>query len=49
VELGAGRLAAGIAFRTVADCFHGDDLGFTQALTAATVPFELALKPRNGT
>jgi SRSO17 transposase len=41
---------AGIAFRVVvADCFYGDNPGFTQALTAADVPFVVALKPRKGT
>jgi hypothetical protein len=33
----------------VADCFYGDNPGFTQALGAAGVPFVLALKPRKGT
>jgi hypothetical protein len=33
----------------VADCFYGDNSGFTQALGAAGVPFVLALKPRKGT
>jgi hypothetical protein len=33
----------------VADCFYGDNPGFTEALTAAKIPFVLALKPRKGT
>jgi hypothetical protein len=33
----------------VADCFYGDNPGFTDALTGAEVPFVLALKPRKGT
>jgi DDE superfamily endonuclease len=41
---------AGIRFQAVvADCFYGDNPGFTDALTAAKVPFVLALKPRRGT
>jgi hypothetical protein len=41
---------AGIRFQAVvADCFYGDNPGFTDALTAAKVPFVLALKPRKGT
>jgi DDE superfamily endonuclease len=41
---------AGIAFRAVvADCAYGDNPGFTDALTAANIPFVLALKPRKGT
>jgi hypothetical protein len=50
VELVQAARQAGIAFRAVvADCFYGDNPGFTQALTAAKVPFVLALKPRKGT
>jgi SRSO17 transposase len=49
-ELVGAAQRAGIAFRAVvADCFDGDNPGFTQALLAATVPFVLALKPRKGT
>jgi hypothetical protein len=33
----------------VADCFYGDNPGFTDALLAAEVSFVLALKPRKGT
>jgi DDE superfamily endonuclease len=41
---------AGIRFQAVvADCFYGDNPGFTDALGAAKVPFVLALKPRRGT
>jgi SRSO17 transposase len=41
---------AGVPFRAVvADCFYGDNSGFTDALVAAKVPFVLALKPRKGT
>src|SRR5918993_334642 len=50
VELVQAAHEAGIEFRAVvADCFYGDNPGFTQALTAAKVPFVLALKPRKGT
>jgi hypothetical protein len=41
---------AGIRFRAVvADCFYGDNPGFTDALLAEGIPFVLALKPRKGT
>jgi len=41
--------AAGIGFRAVvADCFYGDNTGFTQALGAAKVAYVLAVKPRKG-
>jgi hypothetical protein len=50
VELVQAARQAGIGFRAVvADCAYGDNPGFTQALTAAKVPFVLALKPRKGT
>jgi DDE superfamily endonuclease len=50
VELVAAAQQAGIGFRAVvADCFYGDNPGFTDALTAANIPFVLALKPRKGT
>jgi DDE superfamily endonuclease len=50
VELIQEARQAGIRFRAVvADCFYGDNPGFTDALTAAEVPFVLALKPRKGT
>jgi hypothetical protein len=50
VELVQAAQQAGIGFRAVvADCFYGDNPGFTDALTAAKVPFVLALKPRKGT
>jgi hypothetical protein len=50
VELVQAAQQAGIGFRAVmADCFYGDNPGFTQALTAAKIPFVLALKPRKGT
>src|SRR5206468_12761427 len=50
VELVQAARQAGIAFRAVvADCFYGDNPGFTDALTAANIPFVLALKPRKGT
>jgi SRSO17 transposase len=49
-ELVQSARAAGIPFRAVmADCAHGDNPGFTQALGAARAPFVLALKPRKGT
>jgi hypothetical protein len=50
VELVEAARQAGIRFRAVvADCFYGDNPGFTEALLAAKVPFVLALKPRKGT
>jgi SRSO17 transposase len=50
VELVHAAREAGIGFRAVvADCFYGDNPGFTDALTTAKVPFVLALKPRKGT
>jgi hypothetical protein len=50
VELIGAAQQAGVRFRAVvADCFYGDNPGFTQALLAAKVPFVLALKPRKGT
>jgi hypothetical protein len=40
---------AGIGFRAVvADCFYGDNTGFTEALGAAKVAYVLAVKPRKG-
>jgi SRSO17 transposase len=42
-----GRQPAGIGFQAVvAECFYGDNSGFTEALGAAKVRFVLALKPR---
>jgi SRSO17 transposase len=50
VELIQAAQQAGIGFRAVvADCFYGDNPGFTEALGAANIPFVLALKPRKGT
>jgi hypothetical protein len=50
VELVQAAQQAGIGFRAVvADCFYGDNPGFTEALVAAKVPFVLSLKPRKGT
>jgi hypothetical protein len=49
VELVQAAQQAGIAFQAVvADCFYGDNPGFTEALTAAKIPFLVALKPRKG-
>jgi hypothetical protein len=49
VELVQAARTAGIAFRAVvADCFYGDNVGFTQALGAAKVAYVLAVKPRKG-
>jgi hypothetical protein len=40
---------AGIGFRAVvADCFYGDNTGFTEALGAAKVAYVLAVKPHKG-
>jgi hypothetical protein len=48
-ELVQAARAAGIAFRAVvADCFYGDNVGFTEALGAAKVAYVLAVKPRKG-
>jgi hypothetical protein len=50
VELVQAARTAKVPFRAVvADCFYGDNPGFTHALLAAKVPFVLALKPRKGT
>jgi hypothetical protein len=50
IELVQAAQQAGIRFQAVvADCAYGDHPGFTDALTAAKVPFVLALKPRKGT
>jgi hypothetical protein len=50
VELVEAAHQAGIRFRAVvADCFYGDNPGFTDALVTAKVPFVVALKPRKGT
>jgi SRSO17 transposase len=47
IELVQAAHKAGIRFQAVvADCFYGDNPGFTDALVAAKVPFVLALKPR---
>ena len=49
VDLVEAARTAKISFRAVvADCFYGDNPGFTDALTAANAPFVLALKPRKG-
>jgi hypothetical protein len=49
VDLVEAARTAKIPFRAVvADCFYGDNPGFTDALTAANIPFVLALKPRKG-
>src|SRR5829696_8190848 len=46
VELVQAAREAGIGFRAVgADCFYGDNPGFTQALVTAKVPFVLASSP----
>jgi hypothetical protein len=48
-ELVEAARQAGIAFRAVvADCFYGDNEGFTAALGAARVAYVLAVKPRKG-
>jgi SRSO17 transposase len=48
-ELVQAARTVGIAFRAVvADCFYGDNEGFTQALGAAKVAYVLAVKPRKG-
>jgi DDE superfamily endonuclease len=48
-ELVNAARKAGIGFRAVvADCFYGDNVGFTQALGRAGVAYVLAVKPRKG-
>jgi hypothetical protein len=48
-ELVGAAQKAGIGFRAVvADCFYGDNVGFTEALGRAGVAFVLAVKPRKG-
>ena len=49
VELVGAARQAGIGFRAVvADCFYGDNPGFTEALGAARLAFVLAVKPSKG-
>jgi SRSO17 transposase len=49
VELVGAAQKAGIGFRAVvADCFYGDNTGFTEALGRAGVAYVLAVKPRKG-
>ena len=48
-ELIDAARTAGIAFRAVvADCFYGDNEGFTMALGRTKVAYVLAVKPRKG-
>jgi len=48
-ELVNAARKAGIGFRAVvADCFYGDNTGFTEALGQAGEAFVLAVKPRKG-
>jgi len=48
-ELVAAARAAKVPFRAVvADCFYGDNAGFTEALGRAGVAYVLAVKPRKG-
>ena len=48
-ELVAAARTAQVPFRVVvADCFYGDNDGFTEALGRAKVAFVLAVKPRKG-
>ena len=49
VQLVQAARQAQISFRAVvADCFYGDNEGFTQALGQAKVAYVLAVKPRKG-
>jgi hypothetical protein len=49
VDLLQAARQAGIGFRAVvADCFYGDNAGFTEALGRAGVAYVLAVKPRKG-
>jgi hypothetical protein len=48
-ELVQAARQAGIGFRAVvADCFYGDNTGFTEALGRASEAYVLAVKPRKG-
>jgi len=48
-ELIQAARTAGVSFRAVvADCFYGDNVGFTEALGRAGVAYVLAVKPRKG-
>jgi SRSO17 transposase len=48
-ELVSAAKQAQIPFRAVvADCFYGDNDGFTEALGRAGVAYVLAVKPRKG-
>jgi SRSO17 transposase len=49
VELVEAARAAGFSFRAiVADCFYGENATFEGALTAADLPYVVALKPSSG-
>jgi DDE superfamily endonuclease len=49
VDLLQAARQAGIGFRAVvADCFYGDNTGFTEALGRVSVAYVLAVKPRKG-
>ena len=49
VDLLQAARQAGIGFRAVvADCFYGDNTGFTEVLGRASVAYVLAVKPRKG-
>jgi DDE superfamily endonuclease len=49
VDLLQAARQGGIGFRAVvADCFYGDNTGFTEALGRASVAYVLAVKPRKG-
>src|SRR5919112_1552584 len=49
VELVDAARAAGASFRAiVADCFYGENATFEGALTAADLPYVVALKPSSG-
>jgi len=49
VKLVDAARKAGVGFRAVvADCFYGDNVGFTEALGAAEVAYVLAVKPSKG-
>jgi SRSO17 transposase len=49
VELVDAARAAGFSFRAiVADCFYGENATFEGALTAAGLPYVVALKPSSG-
>jgi hypothetical protein len=49
IALVDAAVAAGVSFRAVvADCFYGDNLGFTRALEEAALPYVVGVKKSTG-